>query len=114
MAKGDVVFIDIPQPAGSAGHEQTGLRPGIIMSVDGSPVHRLITVIPLTSKLRAERFRYTIRIEPTKENGLSVPSIALVFQLSSYDQSRIVRVIGRLEQEYLIRIDAMLKDMLGL
>ena len=41
-----------------------------------------ILLIPLTSRLDAQRFAGTFLVEPSKSNGLSVASVALVFQLA--------------------------------
>ena len=37
--------------------------------------------MPLTSKLATLRFPATVLIQPDAQNGLSVPSVALVFQM---------------------------------
>lgn len=71
-------------------------------------------VVPVTSQLKAAGFAYTIRVEPSRQNGLALPSVLLVFQLRAIDQKRILRTIGRLEQEYVDRMDILLRQMLGL
>jgi mRNA interferase MazF len=72
----------------------------------------MLMVIPVTSALGALRFPFTIRIEPSDQNGLTLPSIALVFQLRAIDRKRIVRKIGELEAELLAQIDAEIWQML--
>jgi mRNA-degrading endonuclease toxin of MazEF toxin-antitoxin module len=114
MARGDIVFVQLPPPPGGAGHEQTGLRPGIIMSIDQNPRHNMLTIIPLTSNTKAERFPYTLVIEPSQINGLSVRSVALIFQMTSIDQARIRNLVGQVEPDHQSQIDAILKRMLGL
>ena len=71
-------------------------------------------IIPLTSQLSALRFAYTLRIEPSVINGLTVPSVLLVFQLRAIDQHRILGTLGRLEQDYLEQLDLEMKRLLGL
>ena len=34
MARGDIMVIDLPAPAGSAGHEQVGFRPAVVVQTD--------------------------------------------------------------------------------
>jgi mRNA interferase MazF len=114
MARGDIVFVELPPPPGGTGHEQAGLRPGILVSIDASPVHHMITIIPLTSNGKAERFPNTLPIEPSQANGLKTRSIALIFQLTSIDQSRIRNGIGRIDPDCQVNIDLILRKMLGL
>ena len=72
----------------------------------------MLMVSPVTSNLGALRFNYSVRVEPSPENGLTVPSIVMVFQMRAIDKARIVRVIGRLSQEDIARIDAEIWRML--
>jgi mRNA interferase MazF len=60
------------------------------------------------------RFAYTLRVEPSAMNGLTVPSVLLVFQLRAIDQQRILGTLGRLEQTYLDQLDLEMKRLLGL
>ncbi len=55
-----------------------------------------------------------LRIEPSAMNGLTVPSVLLVFQLRAIDQRRILGTVGRLEQEYLDQLEIEMKRLLGL
>ena len=115
MARGDVVLVNLPQPAGVAGHEQVGRRPALVVHDDAtSPTLSVIMIIPFTSKLSAERFPHTILVNPSAENGLDVPSVLLVFQLRAIDRSRIGRTIGRLEPELMDQVNAEMRGMLGL
>lgn len=112
MARGDVLWLDLPLPPGGAGHEQAGRRPGIAIQVDNTTP--TLVIIPVTSQLSAERFPHTVRIEPSAENGFSRVSIALVFQIRALDNVRIKGVAGRLEPDYLAKIDEVLRHLLGL
>ena len=69
-------------------------------------------VVPLTSNLRAARWRLAIRIKPTRETGLSEPSILLVNQLRSVDRSRLSVAIGRLDAETIKQLKNALTQML--
>ena len=115
MARGDIVLVNLPQPIGRTGHEQVGRRPAVIVHDDAtSSTLSVIMIIPLTSRLNAQRFSHTILIKPSDENGLDVPSVLLVFQLRAIDRSRIDRTIGRLETEWMGQVDAEMRRMLGL
>jgi mRNA-degrading endonuclease toxin of MazEF toxin-antitoxin module len=61
----DVVFVELPPPLGGVGHEQTGRR--LAMAVqDELATLPTVLVVPLTSRLEALRFPFTLRIEPSE------------------------------------------------
>lgn len=72
----------------------------------------MLMVVPVTSSLRAMRFAFTVKIEPSAQNGLTKVSVAMVFQLRSIDRKRLLRKIGHLESDYLVEIDAAIWQML--
>jgi mRNA interferase MazF len=87
------------------GREQRGRRPALIWQ-DTDAFSRLPTVliIPLTSQLETLRFGGTLRIEPSQENGLTSPSVVLVFQLGACDTRRFGPKIGRLDEADLKKV----------
>jgi mRNA-degrading endonuclease toxin of MazEF toxin-antitoxin module len=97
--RNDLVTVELPPPLGGAGREQSGRRPALVLQ-DERPDLPTIVVAPLTSQLAALRFPYTLRIEPSSENGLSLPSMILLFQ---------IQVVDRLGQ-----FDEQLRNMLKL
>jgi hypothetical protein len=48
----------------------------------------------------------------TAQNGLTLPSVAMVFQMRAIDRKRIIRRIGELEMPYLTQVDAEIWQML--
>jgi len=115
MKRGDIVLVNLPQTADGAGHEQVGTRPALIVQEDSaSDSLSVIMIVPFTSNLKAQRFAHTILVQPTKENGLSVPSILLVFQLRAIDKQRITRKIGHLEEALIEKVNQEMKGLLGL
>jgi mRNA interferase MazF len=115
MARGDVLRIELPSPPGGAGHEQAGCRPAIAVQADVSGTNLpTLMIVPLTGQLSALRYPYTIRVEPSNANGLTQPSVLLVFQLRAIDRRRIIGTIGRLEQEYLEQLEAEMRRLLSL
>ncbi|MBD2534952.1 type II toxin-antitoxin system PemK/MazF family toxin [Nostoc flagelliforme FACHB-838] len=91
--------------------EEKGNRPAIVVQIDiaTSP---MLMIVPVTSSLGALRFPFTVRIEPSEQNGLTLPSVAMVFQLRAIDRKRIIQKIGELELQYLAQVDAEIWQML--
>lgn len=106
MNKGEVWLVELPQ---TNSHEQTGKRPVVILTGTES---NIAIIIPFTSNLQALRFPHTIEVEPSKENGLTAKSIALIFQIIAIDKKRLVNKIGKLENIVMNKIDKMLKSLL--
>jgi mRNA interferase MazF len=108
MARGDVVVLDLPV---SDLREQSGRRPAVAVQTDlaGEP---MLVVAPITSNQAALRFAFTVRVEPSPENGLTLPSVVMVFQLRAVDKQRLVRKIGQMSRADMARIDAEIWRML--
>jgi mRNA interferase MazF len=108
MARGDVLIVELPP---SELREQSGRRPAVAVQTDvaGEPV---FIVAPITANLAALRFAFSVRVEPTPENGLTVPSVVMVFQMRAVDKQRIVRKIGQMSKADMARIDAEIWRML--
>ena len=97
------------------GHEQTGNRPALVVHSDASsPNLSVAIVVPLTSHVRAKPFSHTIEIQPSKQNGLHMPSILMVFQLRAIDKRRIIRRLGDIETSLLEQVTFEMKTMLGI
>jgi mRNA-degrading endonuclease toxin of MazEF toxin-antitoxin module len=111
MKKGEVWRVHIP-PA--PGHAQTGERPAVIVQ-EGVFNNSLPTtlIVPLTSKIAASRFDGTLVIQPDPQNGLSVTSVALVFQLRAIDRQSCLRPVGTLDSATLDQILAELDKLTG-
>jgi mRNA interferase MazF len=108
MARGDLLLVSLPS---SDRHEQSGRRPAVAVQTDqaGEP---MLMVAPVTSNLAALRFAFTVRVESSSENGLTVPSVVMVFQMRAIDKVRIIRKIGRLSRSDMTRIDSEIWQML--
>jgi mRNA interferase MazF len=115
MARGDVLRINLPAPPGGSGREQAGRRPAIVVQTD-SPELNLPTlmVVPTTGELAALRFPFTFQVQPTPRNGLTMPSVVLVFQLRAIDRVRILEIVGQLEPEHLERLNNEMRRLLQL
>jgi mRNA interferase MazF len=111
MKQGDIHWVELPPPAG---REQAGRRPAIIMQSEQF-TNRLPTVlvVPLTSRLATLRFPATVLIQPDAQNGLSVPSVALVFQMRVVDKRAVKERIGTLNPAVFARVLQELDRLLG-
>ena len=108
MARGDVLLVNLPV---TDGREQSGRRPAVAVQADiaGEP---MLMVAPVTSNFNALRFDFTVRVEPSAENGLMQPSIVMIFQMRAIDKSRIVRTLGQLSSDDLEKVSAEIRRML--
>jgi len=104
MKKSEVWILELPT---GKGHEQKGERPAIILARTNS----MLLVVPLTSNFDRAKFSFTEFIEQTPENGLSTDCIALVYQLSSQDESRLKHKIGNISKEKQDAIDKLILEM---
>jgi len=107
MKKGRIWWVDLQD---GAGHEQKGMRPCLI----AGKANDMIAIIPLTTNMSRINLDCTHAIEPTQENGLREPSVALIYQIRSLDQSRFKNPLGYLSKEEREPIDEILKDLLKL
>ena len=82
MKKGEIWVINSEN---SDGHEQSGVRPAVVVS---DVIGHIVMVIPFTSSITALRFAHTIQFSPSTSNNLSSTSIAMVFQLRPIDVKR--------------------------
>ena len=115
MMRGDIVLVNLPQTADGAGREQVGTRPALIVHDDAtSNTLSVVMIVPFTSNLKARRFPHTVLVQPTKENGLTVTSVLLVFQLRAIDKQRVTRKIGHLEDGLMEKVNREMKNLLGL
>jgi len=80
------------------GRTQAGERPAVIVHNDPS-LSSLPTalVVPFTSQLAATRFPGTLLVQPDRFDGLSMASVALVFQLGAQDKRNFLHRLGALD-----------------
>jgi mRNA interferase MazF len=111
MKKSEVWRVQI---APAPGHTQSGERPAIILQelVFNNSLPTTL-IVPLTSKMSAARFDGTVAIQPDQLNGLSTPSIALVFQMRTIDQRYCLKRIGVLDSATLDQVFKVLDQLTG-
>ena len=111
MKKGEIWRVQIPA---APGHAQSGERPAIILQELAFNTSLPTTlIVPLTSKLAASRFDGTLVIQPDQQNGLTAPSVALVFQMRTLDQRNCLKQIGTLDAATLDQIFDLLDQLTG-
>jgi mRNA interferase MazF len=111
MKKGEVWRVRLP-PA--AGHTQTGDRPAIIVQNDQHTANLpTVLVVPLTGAVAASRFSGTLLVQPDAQNGLTIPSVALVFQVRALDKQALIQRLGEVDPTVLSQILTLLTDLTG-
>ncbi len=111
IARGDVLLCDLNPVVGT---EQAGIRPVVVVQIDRAnaiSLHRIIA--PFTSKIRRAILPSHVFM-PTDIGGLSQDSVVLCEQIRVVDKSRIIRVIGHLDDNYLDKLAIALCTILGL
>jgi mRNA interferase MazF len=71
-----------------------------------------VLIIPFTSTAGAGRFAGTFSVQPDGQNGLTLPSIALVFQARAVDKRDCVQRLGLVDDVTLDRIVAILESLI--
>ena len=111
MKKGEVWRVRMPAVPG---HTQAGERPAIIMQEDSfNLVLPTVLIVPFTSNQRTTRYPGTLLVQPDQQNGLTVPSVALVFQLSALDKQNCRHPLGELDPTTLDQVFALLDQLTG-
>lgn len=109
-------MVEFPPPKGSAGREQFGRRPALaVQTSDPAAANLPVTMtVPMTSNMDALRFPFTVEVQPSPANGLTRPSVLLVFQLRAIDNARVGNRLGTLEPQYLGQLEAEIRRLLEL
>jgi mRNA interferase MazF len=107
MIRGSVWWGDLPD---DRDHTQRGQRPLLLVQNDLlTPGFPTVQVVPFTSNRRAaSRFACTLLVQPDATNGLTVPSVALVFQVRVLDKRRLLRRLGDVSAAVLVQVQSLL------
>ena len=111
VKRGDVVLCDLNPVIGT---EQAGIRPVVVLQIDRANAVSPHTIIaPFTSKIRRAILPSHVFV-PAGVGGLSQDSVVLCEQIRVIDKSRIIRVIGHLDDVYMQELATALYTILGL
>ena len=111
MKKGEIWRVRIPF---APGHKQAGERPALLIQDDTfNSALPTTLIVPFTSTQAASRFAGTLAVQPDGQNDLTVPSVALVFQVTALDKRDCVRRLGILDAPTLAQVFAMLDKLTG-
>jgi len=111
MKRGDIWLVSLDP---TIGHEIKKSRPAVIIQNDLGNKYSPITIIaPVTSK-NIDKI-YPVEISLTKKNSrLDKDSKALLNQIRAVDKRRLIKKIGKLNKEALVKLDESIKISLGL
>jgi mRNA interferase MazF len=95
------------------GHEQAGVRPALVLSVDlfNASGAELVTVLPITSKARP--FPSRVEVRPP-EGGLTKVSYVIGEQTRTVSTRRLVRPLGMVSGATMTKIADVVRVLLGL
>ena len=106
MKRGDLVPVVL---AGAYGKP----RPALVIQSDLFALHPSVTVLPVTTELRAiETFRITV--EPSARNGLRARSQIIVDKAHTIPRDKAGECFGSLEPRTMIAVNRALAVFLGL
>lgn len=108
--RGEIWLVDLNP---TRGHEQSGIRPAVIISVDefNSCPADLVVVVPITSKNK--NIPLHVEIQP-ENSGLAKTSFAKPEDIRSISKERLVKKIGQLPKEKLKELEEKIRILLGL
>jgi mRNA interferase MazF len=111
IARGDVILCDLNPVMGT---EQSGIRPVLVLQIDRANAASPHTIIaPFTTKIRKTLLPSHVMIAKGV-GGLSSDSILLCEQVRVIDKSRIIRVLGHLDDKKIEEVAYALCTILGL
>ena len=106
MKRGDIVVAVFPGEYGKP-------RPGVVVQSTAVIAHPSLTLCPLTTDIH-EPDEIRVRVSPTPENGLRLPSEIMVDKIASVRRERVRAHIGSIDSTTLRSLDTALRVWLGL
>lgn len=106
MRRGDLVTVALQGDLGKP-------RPALVIQSDLFDAHPSVTILPVTSDLRATPL-FRIAVNPTEGNGLNKPSQVMVDKPQSVAREKIGSVLGHLDDAAMLAVNRALAVFLGL
>ena len=96
----------------SGGTYSTKPRPAVIIQSVGFDEFDSLTIIPMTTMEIQSDFR--IKIEPSNYNNLANTGFVMIDKLTTIKKSGLGQYIGRIDDEYIDKIENTLLKFIGL
>jgi mRNA interferase MazF len=106
MKRGDLVTVALPGDSGKP-------RPALVIQSDLFEAHPSVTILPVTSDLRAAPL-FRIAVNPTPDNGLSQACQVMVDKPQSVARNKIGSLLGHLDDAAMLAVNRALAVFLGL
>ena len=87
-------------------------RPALVVQSDLFDAHPSVTVLPVTSELRAAPL-FRVRVEPSEVNGLRRSSEIMVDKAHTVAREKIGQKVGQLEAETMVAVNRALAVLVG-
>lgn len=109
--RGEIYLVNFDPTIGS---EIKKTRPALILQNDIANQYSPITIVAaITSHFDSQLYPTEVLLK-AKESHLEVDSAVLLNQIRSIDKQRLVRIVGKLNQEIMAKVDKAIKISLGL
>lgn len=109
IRRGDIFLADLPKGMGS---EQTGVRPVAIIQNDiGNRYSPVVIVAAITGQNKRSLPTHILLVE---EEGLEKPSLLMLESIATIDKQRLIKRLGRLKSDTLLKVDHAAEISLGL
>ncbi len=109
-SRGEIWWADLGAPEG---HEQSGLRPVVVLQAEDLNHLSTTIVVPLSSKTHHAGFATVVHL-PAADTGMNADSYALCQHLRVLDREKLQRKAGDLSPIRLSDIEAAVAFILGL
>jgi len=111
LRRGEVYLVSFDPTLGA---EIRKTRPALILQNDVANRFSPITIVAaITSQVEPDLYPTEVLLKAA-EGGLKVDSVALLNQIRSIDRQRLIRRLGRLSRETMLKVDRALVLSLGL
>lgn len=110
VRRGDIWLVNWSPSRGS---EQSGIRPAVVIQTDAanSNPHYPNTIV-LTVSTKGKTVPFHVPVEPSEENGLKEKSFVKCEQVLTISKDRLLRRIGRIEENLLKSVGASIRRVL--
>lgn len=109
--RGEVYLVNFNPTIGA---EIKKIRPALILQNDIANRYSPVTIVAaITSQFEEPLYPTEVRVE-ADEGGLKIESVILLNQIRTIDKQRLIKRLGKLTPEKMIKVDQVLTISLGL